>query len=164
MPSRHTFTIKPIKHLLDQELTDGLWLDPFCGEHSPATLTNDLNTSIEAHHHQDAYEFLIDFDACQADGILFDPPYSVRQVSECYKRFGYNVTQQTTQSSWYSKLKDEIARIIKGGGKVICCGWNSQGIGKTRGFEMNRILLVPHGGPHNDTIVTVETKINSSIV
>jgi len=33
------------------------------------------------------------------------------------------------------------------------------GIGKNRGFEMTRILLVPHGGSKNDTIVTVETKI-----
>jgi hypothetical protein len=31
-------------------------------------------------------------------------------------------------------------------------------MGKTRGFEMTEILLVPHGGPHYDTIVTVEVK------
>lgn len=33
------------------------------------------------------------------------------------------------------------------------------GLGKTRGFEMQRILLVPHGGSKNDTLVTVEVKI-----
>ena len=26
------------------------------------------------------------------------------------------------------------------------------------GFELTRVLLVPHGGLHNDTIVTVEVK------
>lgn len=26
---------------------------------------------------------------------------------------------------------------------------------------MNRIMLIPHGGVHNDTIVTVETKTQS---
>ena len=35
------------------------------------------------------------------------------------------------------------------------------GFGIQRGFKMERILLVPHGGPHNDTIVTVERKIQS---
>ena len=34
------------------------------------------------------------------------------------------------------------------------------GIGKNRGFEMIEILLVPHGGSKNDTIVTVEQKSN----
>lgn len=36
--------------------------------------------------------------------------------------------------------------------------WNSGGFGKNLGFEMIEILLVPHGGHHNDTIVTVERK------
>jgi len=29
-------------------------------------------------------------------------------------------------------------------------------MGKNRGFEIVEILLVAHGGHHNDTIVTVE--------
>lgn len=39
MPSRWTFTIKPIADLLEEEIGDvpGLgWIDPFCGKHSPA--------------------------------------------------------------------------------------------------------------------------------
>ena len=42
---------------------------------------------------------------------------------------------------------------------MICCGWNSEGIGKKRGFEILEVLLVPHGGSHNDTIVVVNRKI-----
>ena len=52
-----------------------------------------------------------------------------------------------------------MARILKPGGKAICFGWNSMGLGKNRGFEMTRILLVPHGGSKNDTICTVEVKL-----
>jgi hypothetical protein len=33
------------------------------------------------------------------------------------------------------------------------------GMGKNRGFKIKRILLVPHGGAKNDTIVTVEVKL-----
>lgn len=32
------------------------------------------------------------------------------------------------------------------------------GIGKTLGFNIEEILLVAHGGWHNDTICTVERK------
>lgn len=32
---------------------------------------------------------------------------------------------------------------------------------KTRGFECEEILLVAHGGNHNDTIVVVERKVDN---
>lgn len=42
------------------------------------------------------------------------------------------------------------------------CGWNSAGFGKVRGYVFEEILLVAHGGAHNDTIVTVERRMTSS--
>ena len=66
---------------------------------------------------------------------------------------------QTTQSSFWGNLKKEIARITKNNGIAISCSWNSGGVGKKYGFEIIEIFLVPHGGWHNDTIVTVEQKI-----
>ena len=66
-------------------------------------------------------------------------------------------------NSYWSKCKDEIARIMKPGGKVVSFGWNSNGIGKKRGFEITRILLVAHGSQHNDTICTVEVKTRSTL-
>jgi hypothetical protein len=158
MPNKWTFTIKPIKQLLEEELTDGIWVDPFAGMNSPATIKNDLNPDIPADYHMDAIDFLKLQPDNSIDGVLFDPPYSVRQVAECYKGFGINVTQEMTRMNFYSDMKKEIARIVKPNGKVICFGWTSMGIGKTRGFEMTRILLVPHGGQKNDTICTVEIK------
>ena len=106
----------------------------------------------------DALDFLKMFGDASVDGILYDPPYSSRQVSECYHHFGYNVTEKTTQSSFWSNQKKEISRILKPGGKVITFGWNSGGIERKYGFDITRILLVAHGGWHNDTICTVEQK------
>jgi len=91
------------------------------------------------------------------DALLFDPPYSPRQVSECYKKQGLSVNMQTTQASFWSNIKTQIQRVCAPGAVVVTCGWNSGGIGKGYGFCINRILLVAHGGWHNDTIVTVET-------
>ncbi len=163
MPNKSTFSIKPIKELLVEEIDAGVWVDPFSGGSTTACLTNDLNPDIVADFHMDAIEWLETFSNNQIQGVLYDPPYSVRQVAECYKNVGLPVTQETTQSSWYTKIKYEIARIIQPNGKCISFGWHSNGIGKNLGFTKTRILLVAHGGCHNDTIVTVEQKINTQL-
>jgi hypothetical protein len=161
MPNNLTFSIKPIRELIDVVIADCEKIcDPFV-RNSPfkcRCVSNDLDTSVAADYHMDALDFLVSRHDAEFDAVLFDPPYSVRQVAECYKKMGRTVNMETTQSSFWTKLKKEVARIVAPGGVVVCCGWNSGGIGKTFGFELEQILLVPHGGPHNDTIVTVEKK------
>lgn len=158
MPNKNTFDIKPIHDLITEELTDGLWIDPFANTNKLATITNDLNKDYDTDYHMDALDFMKMFDSDSVDGVLYDPPYSPRQVSECYNNVGYNVTWDTTKASFWGNHKREISRIVKLGGKVITFGWNSGGIGYKYGFEIQKILLVPHGGWHNDTICTVEVK------
>ena len=164
MPNKNTFDIKPIHDLITEELTEGLWLDPFANQNKFATITNDLNTEFDTDYHMDALDFMKMFDSDSVDGILYDPPYSPRQVSECYNNVGYNVTWDTTKASFWGNHKREISRIVKVGGKVITFGWNSGGIGHKYGFEIKRILLVPHGGWHNDTICTVEIKTHEGSI
>ncbi len=164
MPNKSTFSIQPINDLLHDELDEislcGVIIDPFSNGYrfSDSTITNDLNPDIAADTHMDALDFLKTFADKSVDAVLYDPPYSLRQVVECYKGYGKEVTQETTQSSWRRKHLDEIARILKIGGKALCFGWNSNGVGEKRSFSMQRILIVPHGGSKNDTICTVETK------
>lgn len=83
---------------------------------------------------------------------------SPRQISEVYKEHGLSVNMQTTQASYWGNQKKNISLITKQGGKVITFGWNSGGIGKSNGFEIEEVLLVPHGGWHNDTICTVDER------
>jgi len=163
-PNKNTFSIKPICELVDRYLDKldyrDIVLDPFAGS-SPFKsfcITNDLDPEINANFHVDATDFLAKF-SCEVDLVLYDPPYSPRQVSEVYKKLGKTVNMQTTQSSYWTKHKKLISKIVRKNGFVITCGWNSGGIGKTNGFEIIEILLVPHGGWHNDTIVTVERKL-----
>ena len=157
MPNKYTFSINPVAELIKRHLF-GVSIDPFANKNRMATITNDLDPAVEADYCMDALDFLKTFNYASIDTVLFDPPYSVRQVSECYKALGKTVNMQTTQASFWANLKKEIGRITKPGSIVISCGWNSGGIGKKLGFEIIEILLVPHGGPHNDTIVTVEKK------
>lgn len=158
MPNKNTFEIKPIHDLIVDEITGGIWIDPFANRNKLASITNDLSTEFDTDYHLDALDFLKMFDTDSVDGVLYDPPYSPRQVSECYNNVGYNVTWDTTKASFWGNHKREISRIVKIGGKVITFGWNSGGIGYKYGFEIQKVLLVPHGGWHNDTICTVEIK------
>ena len=155
MPNHHTFDIKPIRELIHRHL-NGYSIDPFANKSRIANVTNDIDTSYDTDFNEDALDFLSSLDSDSVDTVLYDPPYSPRQVAECYKTVGRTVNMETTQSSFWSKLKKEVARVSKPGGKVISFGWNSGGIGKTLGFSIVEILLVPHGGAHNDTICTVE--------
>lgn len=161
MPNKNTFSIKPIKSLISRHLTEGIWLDPF-SRNSPfkeQCITNDLDPSFDADYHMESLEFLKQFKDGSVQGVLFDPPYSPRQISECYKGVGRVVHMSDTQSSFYGDRKKEVARVVQRGGKVISFGWNSGGIGKSLGFEIVEILLVAHGGAHNDTICTLEQKV-----
>ena len=160
MPNKNTFGIAPIKDLLERYITpfDEV-VDPFANNCEWGTITNDLDPQYKTDYHMDATDFLKMLPAQCADIVLYDPPFSPRQVMECYKKFGMSVNMETTQASYWSKQKEQISRIIKPNGVAITCGWNSGGIGKKYGFEIVEILLVAHGGWHNDTIVTVERKI-----
>lgn len=162
MPNMNTFSIKPIEKVLKRYIDkdNNIWIDPFANINKYATITNYLNPIFDTDYHMDALCFLKNFENNSIDGVLFDPPYSPRQVSECYKLMDMTVNMKTTQAIFWSNLKKEIERICKKDAIVISCAWNSGGIGKKYGFKHKEILLVPHGGSHNDTIVKVETKIS----
>lgn len=159
MPNKNTFTIKPIRDfIIKYNSLDALSIDPFANVNKIAKITNDINPKLNTNHNLDALDFLKLFKDGEVDIVYFDPPYSPRQVSECYKKFGRTVNMETTQASFWANMKNEISRIVKPDGIVLSFGWNSQGIGKKRGFDMEEILLVSHGGNHNDTICTAERK------
>lgn len=158
MPNSKTFQIKPIRELINK-YAYGVIVDPFANDSKIGTITNDLDEQYDTDYHMDALDFLKMLEDNSADTVLYDPQYSPRQVSECYTSLGKTVNMQTTQASYWSKQKEQIGRIVKKDGIVITCCWNSGGIGKKYGFEIEEILLVPHGGWHNDTIVTVERKV-----
>jgi 16S rRNA G966 N2-methylase RsmD len=167
MPNSKTFRIKAIKNIIKKYTSsEKIVIDPFANECSikeyincQKYISNDLDTDFKTDYNLEAQDFMKIFENNSIDVVLFDPPYSGRQVSECYKKLGKTVTMNDTNSGYFTKFKKEISRITKKGGIVITCGWNSNGIGKKYGFEIIEILLVAHGSMHNDTIITVEKKV-----
>ena len=161
MPDAATFTIKPIAELISRYRSSSVVsLDPFARNSKRALYNNDINPATQALFNLPALDFLElaarRFD--RPDLILFDPPYSLRQVKECYQSAGLPFTAANSRNFAWTPEKDAAAALLKPGGIFIHCGWHSNGLGKKRGCEIIEILLVAHGGGHNDTIVTVERK------
>lgn len=115
MPNSNTFDIEPIRRLI-LRWKKGFTIDPFANKNKLADVTNDLNPAFDTDYHLDAIDFLRTFPDNAVDTVLYDPPYSPRQVSECYKEMGATVNMATTQASYWANQKKEISRITKGGG------------------------------------------------
>lgn len=162
MPSAWTFSISPISELLSRYVPAGGigWADPYAGKNSPAQFRNDIDPGANAEYNMDAIEFAKVLPA-GLEGILYDPPYSFRQISEHYKAIGRKATQKDTSMAFYEKAKSAFCELVKPGGYAISFGWNSNGFGKARGFRIKEIMLVAHGGSKNDTICVVEQKTSN---
>lgn len=161
MPNGNTFTIKPIKEFVEVEVNKGgVIVDPFANNCTYGTIRNDLNPEYDTEYHMDALEFLKQLDNECADLVLYDPPYSITQASQLYHAYGKEKLEvNVANMKYWALVKDNIARILKPNGRVISCGWNTNGLGKGRGFVMTNILDIVHGGSKNDTLVTLEYKL-----
>lgn len=163
MATSDTFDCLPIGEFVRKYLRNSkVSLDPFARNKRWATYTNDLNPATAAEYHMDALDFLclMESKQIQADLIIFDPPYSPRQIKECYDSIG---KPMTTEDAWktngWSQEKDVCRRLLKVGGTFLYFGWNSVGMGEERGCIIEDLLLVCHGPGHNDTICIAERKI-----
>ena len=153
MPSRWTFSIPPIRQFV-HKYANGIGVDPFAGNSTIATHRNDLGRGGK-----DAAEWCWELVAqgIVADYVLFDPPYSPRQITECYQGIGRKAGMKDTQSAvLYAAVRDPLWQLLRPGGVALSFGWSSAGLGKkANDIEM---LLVRHGGAHNDTICIAQRK------
>lgn len=163
MPNSDTFSVKPIGEFVQRYLAASkVSIDPFARNKRWATYTNDLNPKTEAEHHMDAEDFLkmIAAQSVRCDLALLDPPYSPRQIRECYQEAGIKCGMKETQNAaLYSRVKSAAAEVLTGDSIVLSFGWNSAGMGQKHGFEPIELMLVCHGGAHNDTICLAERRM-----
>jgi len=164
MPNSDTFDVAPIGGFVKKYLMRAsVSIDPFSRNKRWATYTNDLNPNTAADSHVDAEEFLAGLveREIRANLIIIDPPYSPRQVKECYDSIGLPMKQTDALLGYTRKrLKARIAQLVPVGGVVLNFGWNTVGMGG--GWEIEEILLVCHGSDHNDTICMAERRIEEA--
>lgn len=167
MPSADTFSIEPIGQMVRRYLgLSSVSVDPFSRNKRWATYTNDLNPNTQAEYHMDAEEFLkmLASRDIKCDLGILDPPYSPRQISECYQEAGIKCGMKETQNAaLYSRVKAAMATVLSDDATVLSFGWNSAGMGKKHGFEIVEVMLVCHGAAHNDTICVVEKKRSTGV-
>lgn len=163
MPNADTFSVPPIGDFVKRYLTGStVSVDPFARNKNWATHTNDLNPDTSAQHHTDAEDFLklLAAQSVKADLVIFDPPYSPRQISECYKHVGRAVGMKETQSALlYQRVRQAIIPILTPQAIVLSFGWNTVGMGVGNKFKLIEIMLCCHGGAHNDTICIAEQRL-----
>lgn len=161
MPNADTFSVVPIGSFVRRYLAESKKsVDPFARNKDWATVTNDLSPATSAMYHMDAEAFLAEMKGAAFDLGIMDPPYSPRQISECYKGIGMKVGMKETQSALlYKRVRDALDPVIIKGGVVLSFGWNSVGMGKKRGYELIEVMMCCHGGAHNDTICIAERKL-----
>lgn len=163
MPNRNTFSIPSIAKFLNEKLKDcDIIIDPFARDSKVGTITNDLNPEVSADYNMKADDFLqmlID-NGVKADAILLDPPYSPRQVKECYNHIGLDVTSEDTQTAkTMSKIRTLASQLLKPGGICISFGWDSTGLGRKNGVMKKEVHILPHGSVNHDTIITLDEKV-----
>ena len=168
MPSKWTFEMPVVMALVRTYVGDGVgWADPFAGKSNICEFRNDLNPENGQPCQVEAVQFLEqllvpqdgEINATLLNGVLFDPPYSLTQVSRSYSDMGLQFKGKENPTGGFPKAKDAIAALIKPGGHCISFGWNTIGMGIKRGFEIKEILIISHGGNRNDTLCTVEVKL-----
>lgn len=117
------------EHLLLQSKVS---VDPFSRNKRWATHTNDLNPATDAEYHMEARDFLrmLVSQGVKADLIIFDPPYSPRQITECYSGTGLTASMKDTQSAvLYMECRDLFYKLANPGCVALSFGWNSTGMG-----------------------------------
>lgn len=146
-PKRYTFEQPKLK-LWTEQLCKGKVLNLFAGK----TKLNaneyrvDIDPEMKPDYLGDAYEFVVNTNM-KFDTVILDPPYNLRKAREKYdgKYIGS-----------FTKIKNELVRILNKNAIVITYGYDSVGMSKSRGFEKFAICLICHNGDHNDTIVVAE--------
>jgi hypothetical protein len=163
MPNADTFSVPPIGAFVKGYLyASKVSCDPFARNKRWATHTNDINPKTAAEHHMDAEDFLgmLWAKRVRCDLAIIDPPYSPRQISECYHEAGIKCGMKETQNAaLYSRVKNALVEVLTDNAIVLSFGWNSAGMGLRRGFRQIEIMIVCHGGAHNDTICTAEKRL-----
>lgn len=162
MPNAETFQIKPIREFVLRWL-DGntVSVDPFARNSDLAMLTNDIDPSTSSGSHMDAEEWVSKL-AVEVGVALFDPPYSPRQLAEAYKKDRKKEDRGGSRNGeLYKRVRDALIPKLAPDAVVLSFGWNTAGMGTSRGFEPVELLVVCHGAAHNDTLCLAERRVRT---
>lgn len=144
--------------------------DPFAREcftnQMENCITNDMNPAFDTDYNLEFKAFAKEMWTIykKFDLILFDPPYSLRQLKEHYDGIGSKMALWQSQNMWKDG-KDILARQVRVGGYVISLGWTTSGFGKKRGFKKVAVHVMEQAAREDRyaLLITVEQKVQSTL-
>lgn len=140
MPNSCTFDVPEIKgFVLSYLMKSKVSIDPFARNSRLATYRNDLNPETAAEYHMEAEPFLnhLREKNVLADTFIFDPPYSPRQLKECYDGIGKKMQLEDGQTARLRAIwRDAAMPLLTPDATVLSFGWNTVGFGRKLGFEI----------------------------
>jgi hypothetical protein len=134
-------------------------VDPFARMCLWGTKRNDINPNFLGQyttHCMDALDFINSEATSQTDIVLLDPPFSDRQSKE-----EYGSSNLYANPKYMSDLGKSIFRILKAGGYVIKCGFNSNP--PSKGFTLIHLYVCNMGGSRNDILISLWRKNQSTL-
>lgn len=154
--NKWTFKAPKIKKWVEEKCYCRVVLNLFGGlvrlnEDNCVEISNDIDTTFHTDYHMEALELVKKLikEGCKYSAVLLDPPYSYRKSMELYK--GH-------RNSKFKQILDLIPQLLTDDGIVITFGYHSSVMSNKRGFKIEEILIISHGGAMHDTIVTVEAR------
>lgn len=148
--NKFTFSNSSIRNYVVNNCT-GRVLNLFAGETllGIPEVRNDVDQTRKADYNLDALEFVTTWVGDPFDTIILDPPYSYRKSMEMYNG---------KKCSTFNAVKDNINRITQIGSKTITFGYISINMGETRGWVLDKLAVMSHGGAIHDTLISIERR------
>ena len=147
-----------------------LFVDPFANDSFTnflqGCITNDLNKKFNTNYNLEFKDFAYEMKELnhEFDLVLFDPPYSLRQLKDQYDGIGKDLKLWQTHNMW-GEGKDVLAHQVKLGGYVISLGWSTAGFGKKRGFVKKEVHVFEQVAREDrySLFLVVEQKLQSKL-
>lgn len=139
---------------------DGRVLNLFAGKtklnHDGEIVRNDIDEEIDASYHFDAIHVGRYFDDNSFDTVILDPPYTLYTANQYYD--GEYVGRDVM-----SQMKDDLATIIRPGGKFIQFGYNTTGMGRRRRYKRTEVAVFNHMNMMRDTVASVHVRCDADL-
>jgi hypothetical protein len=144
--------------------------DPFAREgfvgKLPNCISNDLNPEFPTDYNLEFKDFarVMNMHNQDFDLLVFDPPYSLRQLKEHYDGIGKNLKLWQTHNMWGTG-KNLITEHMPVGSITISLGWTTAGFGKKRGFQKKAVHVFEQAAREDrySLFVVVEEKVQYSL-
>jgi len=156
---RWTFDCRPVKKRVQSHL-QGRVLNATAGKtrlnHSGGEIvTNDINPNIETDYTEDVVELNQLFAPKSFGSVIFDPPFDSDEADKVY---------QGWHASNYAAAREALAPLVKPGGVLIECGWNSHGIAAAAdGWSRDALYLYQRGPNRPDVFMAVDRKFQLTL-